>query len=144
MELNNKIVVYWILLLAQTISAFFMYQKEVFTLLLASDVTGLSLLILAIHIISFLIIGYMTAYHTRDNSPMWYVSELQLGIGMTGTLIGFVIMFSTVFVGINTEEDIANAVGSIATGVGTALWTTLAGLISSLILKAGLVNCERE
>lgn len=142
-ELNQRFVVYWVALMTQVIAAIFMYQNGIFEMLFSADPTGISIVILVIHVLSFLWMGYATQQNHRESHVISYVSDVQLGLGMTGTLIGFVIMFSTVFVGITTEEDVANALGLIASGVGTALWTTLTGLISSLILKGAVVNCER-
>lgn len=143
LELNQRFVVYWVALMAQVVAAVFMYQNGIFSMLFAADPTGISIVILCIHVIAFLWMGYATQQNHRESQVVSYVSDVQLGLGMTGTLIGFVIMFGTVFVGITTEEDVANALGLIATGVGTALWTTLTGLISSLILKGAVVNLER-
>jgi hypothetical protein len=139
-----KFIVYWIILLTQVIAAAFMYNQGIFHLLAVSDPTMISFIILGIHTITMISIGFLT-YLNRvgSNSVLWYISEAQLGLGMIGTLIGFVLMFSTVFVGIATPDDIAIALGLIASGVGTALWTTLTGLISSLLIKAALVNSER-
>lgn len=142
-KLNQRFVVYWVALMTQVIAALFMYQQGIFTMLFAADPTGISALIFVIHVVAFVWMGYATQQNHRESHVVSYVSDVQLGLGMTGTLIGFVIMFSTVFVGITTEEDVANALGLIATGVGTALWTTLTGLISSLILKGAVVNLER-
>ena len=75
--------------------------------------------------------------------PLWFVSETQLGLGMVGTLVGFIIMFSGAFSGVVSTENIKTIITSIATGVGTAIWTTWVGLSSGLIIKALLVDLEK-
>lgn len=144
--MNRKFLIYWAFVILQGLAAFFALQYGVFTTLLHGDPTMLSFVILTIHCLATIAIGYMTFFKETDYDlrPIWYISETQLGIGMVGTLVGFLILFSSVFVGISTPEDIATALTVIAAGVGTALWTTLFGLISSLLLKAMVVNLERD
>jgi small-conductance mechanosensitive channel len=143
--LTQRFVIYWVLLLAQVVAGAFMFRMGVFHMIAASDPTMISFMIFSIHVLSILSIGYLTLRERKgNNSVLWFISEAQLGLGMIGTLVGFVIMFSTVFVGINTPEEIATALGLIASGVGTALWTTLSGLVSSLLIKSSLVNLERK
>jgi hypothetical protein len=143
--MSMKFVIFWIMLVAQGLGAVFSYHMGLFGLLASADVTGISFVIISIHLIAMLGIGIATLInYTASNNVFWFISEAQLGLGMIGTLVGFVIMFSTVFLGITSPEEISMALGSIASGVGTALWTTLAGLVSSLLIKATLVNLERE
>jgi hypothetical protein len=140
-----KFVIFWIVLVAQGLGVVFSYHMGLFGLLASADVTGISFVIIAVHLLAMIFIGIATLMnHTTSNNVFWFISEAQLGLGMIGTLVGFVIMFSTVFLGITSPEEISMALGFIASGVGTALWTTLAGLVSSLLIKATLVNLERE
>lgn len=143
--MNDKFLVYWSFILLQVILAFFAYQFGIFSMIYMSDVTWLSFVILGIHVATSIIIGYFTFRNKSvDTKPLWFISETQLSIGMIGTLVGFVILFSTVFSSIQTPDDVSNALVSIASGVGTALWTTLSGLVSSVFLKIKIVNIERK
>jgi hypothetical protein len=144
--MNKKFLIYWAMVILQLLAIAVAYHFGIFNMLLAGDVTMLSFVILTIHTLTTVVIGYMT-YHTNklyELKTVWFISEAQLSIGMVGTLVGFLILFSSVFVGIETTADIAAALTVIATGVGTALWTTLFGLISGLILKAMIVNLEHR
>ena len=143
--MNDKFLVYWSFILLQLILAFFAYQFGIFSMIYTSDVTWLSFVILGIHVATSIIIGYFTFRNKPvDTKPLWFISETQLSIGMIGTLVGFVILFSTVFSSIQTPDDVSSALVSIASGVGTALWTTLSGLVSSVFLKIKIVNIERK
>ena len=64
---------------------------------------------------------------------------------MIGTVTGFLLMLSTTFAGIDITDTktIQNALVNMATGMSTALYTTLTGLIVSVILKIQLVNFEK-
>jgi hypothetical protein len=143
--MSMKFVIFWIMLVAQCLAGAFAYHMGLFALLSSADMTGISFVIMIVHLLAMIAIGIVTFLnYTKSNHVFWFISEAQLGLGMIGTLVGFVIMFSTVFVGITSPEEISMALGAIASGVGTALWTTLAGLISSLLIKATLVNLEGE
>ena len=71
----------------------------------------------------------------------WFVSDLTLTIGMIGTVVGFIAMLGG-FIdldieNINTIQDLIKELGS---GMSAALYTTLTGLISSVLLKIQCFN----
>jgi flagellar motor component MotA len=74
----------------------------------------------------------------------WFIAESCLALGMVGTVTGFLYMLGTAFENIDIEEarTLQNALSSMAKGMSTALYTTLTGLIASLIIKVQLVNYE--
>ena len=63
--------------------------------------------------------------------------DMVMSIGMVGTLIGFLIVLTTTFTDIDTTSAAAmkEVIGTLASGMGIALMTSLIGLISSIILK---------
>jgi len=69
-----------------------------------------------------------------------------LSLGMIGTVVGFIYMLTTVFIDLNVEDtaSVQEALGMMATGMGTALWTTLVGLIASVLLKLQLVLVDEH
>ena len=64
---------------------------------------------------------------------------------MIGTVTGFLLMLGTTFAGIDITDTktIQDALVNMATGMSTALYTTLTGLIVSVIIKIQLVNFEK-
>ena len=71
----------------------------------------------------------------------WFASDAVLSIGMVGTLFGFLMVLGQSFTDIDTSsvESMTDAIGILATGMSTALVTSLVGLIASLWLKLQLV-----
>lgn len=142
--MTHAMLIWWFFFCLQIFGTVVGFHFDVLDMIIAADPTYISILILCIHFVTVLIIGYYTYKRDLINiEPLWFVSETQLGLGMVGTLVGFIIMFSGAFaVGI-TPENIKNVITAIALGVGTAIWTTLVGLTSGLIIKALLVNLEK-
>jgi hypothetical protein len=77
---------------------------------------------------------------------MWFFSDAVMSIGMVGTLIGFLVVLTTVFTDIDTtsSEAMKEVIGNLANGMGIALTTSLCGLITSILLKFELVLLELD
>jgi biopolymer transport protein ExbB/TolQ len=64
----------------------------------------------------------------------WFVSDLMIKLGLLGTIVGFVLMLASVA---NVTDFDVSSMQSIlkkmSTGMGTALYTTFAGLICSIL-----------
>jgi len=107
-----------------------------------ADITKLSWIIIGIFFIMSLKTG--VTLHTKRTGTTdfeWFMAESMLSLGMVGTVVGFIYMLSVVFntIDINQINTVQAALSQMATGMGTALWTTLVGLIFSLIYKTQLV-----
>ena len=65
---------------------------------------------------------------------------------MVGTLIGFLIVLIAGFADIDTSnaDNMKKVIGTIATGMGVAIITTLTGLVCSLLTKLQLVMLDGE
>ena len=81
----------------------------------------------------------------NDLSIQWFVAESCLVLGLVGTVCGFIIMLGTAFVDIDVSniDSMQNALSKMSIGMSAALYTTLMGLLSSLVIKIQLVNVER-
>ena len=117
--------------------------------LFVQDSTKISLVILTILSVCSIWIGY-NAYQLqfknkeikqKSMEPIWFASDAVLSIGMVGTLVGFLIVLTTTFTNISdyTPEELKSIIGTLASGMGIALITSLTGLLSSIILKFQLV-----
>ena len=74
----------------------------------------------------------------------WFVAESCLALGMVGTVTGFLIMLGTAFenIDLSNTATLQQALSDMAMGMSTALYTTLIGLVCSLIIKVQLINLE--
>ena len=115
-----------------------------------ADVTRLSFLILIIFGCTSIWIGSLTYkvgvledYNQRSEVG-WFISESCLALGMVGTVTGFLIMLGTAFANVDVTNAVTlqQALSDMAVGMSTALWTTLVGLVCSLVIKVQLVNLE--
>lgn len=120
------------------------------TFLFENDLTKLSLVIVSLFVICTSVIGYKiwnSAIQRKkiyDYQTEWFVSEVLISLGMIGTVIGFIFMLYSVFGNLNITDTVAvqESLGMMASGMGTALLTTLIGLISSVLIKSQLVMAE--
>ena len=126
------------------------FYFDVHKSLYESDITRLSYLIISIFLCTSIWIGTKTYkvgilqdYEQRTEVG-WFISESCLALGMVGTVTGFLIMLGTAFanVDVTNAATLQQALADMAVGMSTALWTTLVGLVSSLIIKVQLVNLE--
>ena len=139
-------LIFCITLLGLCTCIYFNIHKDLY----AADVTRLSFLIISIFICTSVWIGSKTYKvgikqdYDQKSDVGWFVSESCLALGMVGTVTGFLIMLGTAFenVDVTNAATLQQALSDMATGMSTALWTTLVGLVSSLIIKVQLVNLE--
>jgi hypothetical protein len=82
------------------------------------------------------------AIYYKKSDIGWFVSDMLLTLGMIGTVAGFIYMLSSSF----SEMDPQNAItmqgvlAKMGAGMSTALYTTAAGLVCSLLLKLQVFN----
>lgn len=136
---------FWIQTVGYAIAAYF----GVFHLMWAADFSKISFVIFAAHLIITIWLGFKThgkvkGVEFREDSG-WFLAESMLTLGMIGTVVGFIYMIETTIGTLGaavTVETLRSLVSGLAYGIGTALWTTLIGLIASLCLKVQLNNIE--
>ena len=139
-------LVFCLTLLGLCTCVYFNIHKDLY----AADVTRLSFLIISIFTCTSIWIGTKTYKvgiqqdYNQKSDVGWFISESCLALGMVGTVTGFLIMLGTAFenVDVTNAATLQQALSDMATGMSTALWTTLVGLVCSLIIKVQLVNLE--
>ena len=139
-------LIFCITLLGLSTCVYFNIHKDLY----AADVTRLSFFIISIFICTSVWIGSKTYKvgirqdYDQKSDVGWFISESCLALGMVGTVTGFLIMLGTAFenVDVSNAATLQQALSDMALGMSTALWTTLVGLVSSLIIKVQLVNLE--
>ena len=124
------------------------------------DVTKLSFLIFGLMALMSVKCGYDTYRLTSSNITTekdidelyataelgWFTSDFCLTLGMIGTVAGFIFMLSTAFatIDVSNVNSLQNVLTQMSAGMGTALYTTAAGLVSSAFLKLQYFNFTSE
>jgi len=148
--IGKKLLKWWLIFCLTMLGFGTLYHFNVHSLLYYADVTKLSFLIIIIFMFTSIWIGRKT-YDLDTTSVVddtidvgWFVAESCLALGMVGTVTGFLYMLGTAFENIDITDatTLQDALASMAKGMSTALYTTLTGLIASLIIKVQLVNYE--
>lgn len=82
----------------------------------------------------------LDVYADRLRNPSetgWYLVDILIRMGLVGTIIGFIIVLSALSDGpAPTGDNIQSLLIAMSGGMGTALYTTLAGLICASLLGA--------
>jgi hypothetical protein len=110
----------------------------VFKTLLAVDFTFISLGLVAFHLVVSGYLGWAIYRRTRGQRALttgWLCAEIAMMLGMIGTVAGFIFTLVTALSGGIDPAQLNTVVSTIATGIGTASWTTLVGLIVALSIK---------
>lgn len=145
---------WWIQVAAMSVGCYFAYQFGVFHEIWEKDVSKLSFLIMAGFIFMSIWCGVKTFVISRSlnlgeiipsdrelktihqEEYGWFACAKFEQIGYIGTLVGFIIMlagFATVDP--NQLQSIQSLIVALATGMATALYTTLVGLVCSHLLS---------
>ena len=140
---------WWLFVCLLSIGAYFGVHFDVFSTIFNTDKTYLSSVILVLFMGSTLLTGYRTwLFNFRktytDTKLGWFCGEVMFALGMIGTLIGFVLVFGDALAHIDLDNQ-ANKVKIIADmgiGISTAIYTTLAGLVGTVLLWIQLINLE--
>tara|TARA_Y100000034_G_scaffold17496_1_gene19142 strand:- start:156 stop:623 length:468 start_codon:yes stop_codon:yes gene_type:complete len=150
MKIGRKLLKWWLIFCLTLLGFGTLYHFNMHSQLYYADVTKLSFLIIIIFIFTSVWIGRKT-YDLESTSVIddkidvgWFIAESCLALGMVGTVTGFLYMLGTAFenIDITNATTLQDALASMAKGMSTALYTTLTGLIASLIIKVQLVNYE--
>ena len=150
MKIGRKLLKWWLIFCLTLLGFGTLYYFNMHSQLYYADVTKLSFLIIIIFMFTSVWIGRKT-YELEMTSVIddkidvgWFIAESCLALGMVGTVTGFLYMLGTAFENIDITDTttLQDALASMAKGMSTALYTTLTGLIASLIIKVQLVNYE--
>ena len=140
---------WWLFICLLSIGAYFGVHFDVFSTIFNTDKTYLSSVILLLFTGSTLLTGYRTwLFNYRktytDTKVGWFCGEVMFALGMIGTLIGFVLVFGDALAHIDLEDQAnkAKIIADMGIGISTAIYTTLAGLVGSVLLWIQLINLE--
>ncbi len=144
---------WWLFASLLAMALIYLFKLNILHTLWITDFTKLSFLIIGLFLISSIFCGkiawslsrylnhknydpILVSKIERDIGASWFISDMFFTIGMVGTVIGFIFMLSG-FDGIDfsNPDTTRNMIGNLSFGMSTALYTTLTGLICSIILK---------
>jgi len=87
-------------------------------------------------------------YADRLRSPVdfgWFLVDMSVRLGLLGTIIGFILIFGSLSgVSIDGAEGLRDLLVAMSGGMGTALFTTLAGLVGATLLSVQYLILGRE
>lgn len=87
-------------------------------------------------------------YADRLRAPAelgWFFVDLAVRLGLLGTIIGFILIFASLTdIKIDGGDDLKNLLIAMSGGMGTALLTTLTGLIGASLLSVQYLLLGRE
>lgn len=135
----------WTSFVAISIVSIVLFQLGAVEFLIENDFTYISFVNLTILYIFNLVIvwkAYDPDYRSVD--LQWFWADAVLSLGMLGTLAGFLMVLYSTFQGLDVSdtESMKAAIETLATGMGTALITSLVGLASSIVMKFQLVTLD--
>ena len=155
-KVNSLLLRWWFLLCTQVALGTVAYHYNFFHHLYREDTTRIGFFILGILILTSLWVGkkvhslkfkWAGPQDAIDKlSSGWFIAESCLVLGLIGTVTGFILMLGTAFTELDVTNitSVQNALIKMSLGMSTALYTTLVGLISSLVIKIQLVTIERQ
>ena len=151
---------WWLLISIIVITFVGLYVTGIIEQVYSVDVSKLSFLIFGLMAFMSVKCGYdtyrLTATDIKTEKDIdkiyataelgWFTSDFCLTLGMIGTVAGFIFMLSTAFatIDVSNVNSLQNVLTKMSAGMGTALYTTAAGLVSSAFLKLQYFNFTSE
>lgn len=134
--------------MAVTVTAlFFAEQKGALSLIIANDKSYLAIAIMSLFVITTGFVGTL-AYRAdvakekdrkeliRQSNIGWFCAEHFFSLGLLGTIIGLVIATSG---SLDPDRPVAAIVSGLKTGLNTAFFTTICGIVFSIMLQIQLL-----
>ena len=135
----SKINKWYILTVALLATVFF--SSETLLEVVTRDATGITTGIIAIFVLCHLAVARLIAKPSeRLETTIAFIAEFMVALGLIGTVTGFMILFGDSFINLHVSDQasIAAVISDVAAGLGTALVTTLFGLVSRWAIIAEL------
>ena len=140
---------WWLFICLLIIGTYFGLHFDIFSTIFDTDKTYLSSVISILFIGSTILTGYRTwLFNYRniftDTKLGWFCGEVMFSLGMIGTLIGFILVFGDALAHIDLEnqDNKVKIIADMGIGISTAIYTTLAGLVGTVLLWIQLINLE--
>ena len=146
--MTKSFLQWWLFFVLQIIILASAYVYELHLYILNNDQTYISFVLIGIWLLTSSMIGYKLLKNiTTSNEKFWFIAETCMAIGMMGTVLGFILMLggsNLASIDPSDVEGMKGVIGQLASGMSTALLTTLTGLIVSVSLRTQLMIGEGE
>jgi hypothetical protein len=142
----------WFLLNAVLFTAaFFAESKGAISLMVKNDISHLTIVIMVLYVIVSGLVGRLCYLSDKINDKKkveavkhltkraevgWFAAEHFFTLGLLGTVFGLCVATST---SLNVGTEISDIVGGLKTGLNTAFYTTICGIVFSLPLQVQLM-----
>ena len=142
----------WFLLNAVFLTAaFFAETKGAISLMVKNDISHLTIVIMVLYVIVSVVVGKLCFLSDKINKGRekearrhltkraevgWFAAEHFFTLGLLGTVFGLCVATAT---SLNEGTEISDIVSGLKTGLNTAFYTTICGIIFSLPLQAQLM-----
>jgi|TARA_Y100000310_G_C20683035_1_gene817177 hypothetical protein len=132
-------------------AVFFAETKGGISLMVKSDVSYLTIAIMTLYVVMSTYVGKLcyladrldtkkaehdAQYLTRRAEVGWFTAEHFFSLGLLGTVFGLCVATST---SLNEGTEVSDIVSGLKTGLNTAFYTTICGIVFSLPLQAQLM-----
>lgn len=144
--MNTRFMIWWLATVIQIIGVGLAINFGAIPFLLEADQTYLSFVTTGLWIIGSITIGYLAWKKETDYDTPWFIAESCISVGMIGTLIGFMLMLGSSLGDVDPSnmQSMKQVISDMASGMSTALVTTLSGLVFSLFLKIQITIQEHK
>ena len=137
----------WFLLNAVFLTAvFFAETKGAISLMVSSDVSYLTIVIMVLYLVVSGMVGrlcYLADKGVCSRSSLtkraevgWFAAEHFFSLGLLGTVFGLCVATAT---SLNEGTEVSDIVSGLKTGLNTAFYTTICGIVFSLPLQSQLM-----
>ena len=142
----------WFLLNAVFVTAvFFAETKGAISLMVKNDVSYLTVVIMSLYVIFTIAVGRLcylsdkilkarekaARLHLSKRAEVgWFAAEHFFSLGLLGTVFGLCVATAT---SLNEGTEVSDIVSGLKTGLNTAFYTTICGIVFSLPLQMQLM-----
>ena len=148
--IKNTLFVKWFIVTAATLSSIYLTWINGFVnLVIENDISRLSIVITLLYMVftflsgmlSFKLDKFGSSNYKQKLHLLYFLMDKFFTLGLLGTIIGFCyMMYGTLNVGV----DVSQIILQLKTGVSTALYTTLIGIVCSLLAQLQIFLIEHH
>lgn len=139
-----KFLRWWLIVVLTSVGLTFFVINGGFEYVNQADFTKITFLIFGLFTYCTIRMGAVTYRGYGDDTFPKFCVGLMTKLGMTGTVLGFMKMLSVALSDVNVQDVkcMQSVLSQMSHGMSTALVTTAAGLIASILLQIQVYNNE--